>query len=108
MISFKNAVNMEFCWINQPRRAWMGVPLNAGAETIGALSLSKRDPNMTYTREQANLLQAIADQAAGALTKARLLQETERRARQMASLNEIMRQLTSTLDLPVLLQSILR
>jgi signal transduction histidine kinase len=89
------------------RSAWMGVPLNAGAETIGAMSLAKRDPNMTYTREQANLLQAIADQVAGALIKARLLQETERRARQMASLNEIMRQLTSTLDLPVLLQSIL-
>jgi signal transduction histidine kinase len=87
--------------------AWLGVPLNAGAETIGAVSLAKRDPNVSYTREQVNLLQAIADQAAGALIKARLLQETERRARQMASLNEIMRQLTSTLDLPVLLQSIL-
>jgi signal transduction histidine kinase len=90
-----------------PRSIWMGVPLNAGAETIGAASLAKRDGNMTYTRAQANLLQAIADQAAGALIKARLLEETERRARQMASLNEIMRQLTSTLDLPVLLQSIL-
>jgi signal transduction histidine kinase len=89
------------------RRVWLGVPLNAGAETIGAMSLASRDTHMSYSREQANLLQAIADQAAGALIKARLLLETERRARQMASLNEIMRQLTSTLDLPVLLQSIL-
>jgi signal transduction histidine kinase len=90
-----------------PHCIWMGVPLNAGAETIGAMSLAKRDANMAYSRQQVNLLQAIADQAAGALIKARLLQETERRARQMASLNEIMRQLTSTLDLPVLLESIL-
>jgi signal transduction histidine kinase len=94
--------------LDQPvQKIWMGTPLNAGAETIGAMSLAKRDARMSFTREQVNLLQAIADQAAGALIKARLLQETERRARQMAALNDIMRQLTSTLDLPVLLESIL-
>lgn len=88
--------------------AWVGVPLNAGAETIGALSIGKRDPSISYTREQANLLQAIADQAAGALVKARLLQETEQRARQLSTLNEVSRQLTSTLDISVLLRTILQ
>ena len=87
--------------------AWMGVPLNAGSEAIGSLSVGSRDPNTTYTRSQLELLQAIADQTAGAITKARLLQETERRARQLSTLNEITRQLTSTLELEPLLKNIL-
>ncbi|HOG78843.1 MAG TPA: GAF domain-containing protein [Anaerolineaceae bacterium] len=88
--------------------AWMCVPLNTGAETIGALSLGNRDPNVTYTQEQLSLLQAAADQVAGAITKARLLGETERRARQLSTLNEVTRQLTSTLETEPLLQTILQ
>ena len=87
--------------------AWIGVPLNAGAETIGTLSLGKRDVSVNYTNEQLNLLQAIADQAAGAIIKARLLQESEQRAHQLATLNDMARQLTSTLDLEPLLRNIL-
>jgi GAF domain-containing protein len=87
--------------------AWIGVPLNTGAETIGALSISTRDPSVIYTQAQLDLLQAIADQAAGAIVKARLLQETQRRAQQLSTLNAITRQLTSTLELEPLLQNIL-
>lgn len=87
--------------------AWMGVPLNAGALTIGALSVASRDPVDTYTEEQRNLLQAIADQASGAIVKARSLDESESRARQLAKLNEIGVGLTSTLDIKPLLEQIL-
>jgi len=87
--------------------AWMGVPLNAGAESIGALSVSSRDPGTAYTRGQLELLQAIADQTAGAIVKARLLQETQQRAHQLSTLNDVTRQLTSTLELEPLLQNIL-
>ena len=87
--------------------AWMGVPLNTGAETIGALSVGSRSAGVTYTAGQQELLQAIAEQAAGAIIKARLYQETERRARQLATLNEITRQLAGTLETEPLLQKIL-
>ncbi len=87
--------------------AWMGVPLNAGAESIGALSVGSRDGATVYTRGQLELLQAIADQTAGAIVKARLLEETQQRAHQLSTLNEITRQLTSTLELGPLLQNIL-
>ena len=86
----------------------MAVPLNTGAETIGALSLGSQDPKVEYTTEQQSLAQAIADQVAGAIVKARLLQETERRALQLTTLNEVTRQLTSTLELEPLLQNILQ
>jgi signal transduction histidine kinase/putative methionine-R-sulfoxide reductase with GAF domain len=87
--------------------AWMGVPLNSGAATIGALSVGSRDATVTYTRAQLDLLQSVADQTVGAIVKARLLQETEQRARQLATLNEITRQLTSTLEQEPLLHNIL-
>lgn len=87
--------------------SWLGVPLNAGAETIGALSLGSRDPNVVYTSDQVELLQAIADQAAGAIVKARLLEESERSAQQLKMLNEVARNLSSTLDLSSLLDQIL-
>jgi signal transduction histidine kinase/putative methionine-R-sulfoxide reductase with GAF domain len=87
--------------------AWMGVPLNSGAETIGSLSVGSRDATVTYTTAQLDLLQAIADQTVGAIVKARLLQETQQRAHQLSTLNEITRQLTSTLEQEPLLRNIL-
>ncbi len=87
--------------------AWVGVPLNAGIETIGAMSLGNRDPSVVYSADQVELLQAIADQAAGAIVKARLLEESERSALQLNLLNEVARNLTSTLDLSNLLDQIL-
>ena len=87
--------------------SWLGVPLNSGAETMGVLSLASRDSTIYFTAEQINLLQAVADQAAGAIVKARLLQEAERRTRQLTSLNEVTRSLTSTLELDPLLNQIL-
>jgi len=87
--------------------AWMGVPLNSGAKSIGALSIGSRDAATVYTKGQLDLLQSIADQTAGAIVKARLLEETQQRAKQLSTLNEITRQLTSTLELEPLLQNIL-
>ena len=88
--------------------AWMGVPLSSGDETIGAIGLGSRNSTLVYTQEQLQLVQAIADQTAGAIIKARLLQVTEQRARQLATLNEVTRQLTSTLDTESLLVNILK
>jgi signal transduction histidine kinase/putative methionine-R-sulfoxide reductase with GAF domain len=87
--------------------AWMGVPLNSGSETMGALSVGSRDATVSYTRAQLDLLQAIADQTVGAIVKARLLYETQQRAHQLTTLNEITRQLTSTLEQEPLLRNIL-
>jgi len=96
--------------VTPPQRkifAWLGVPLNAGAETIGAMSVASSNSTISYTNTQMEFLQAVADQAAGAIVKSRLLQETERRAQQLSSLNVITRQLTSTLELQPLLKNIL-
>lgn len=87
--------------------AWIGLPLNDGANTIGAVCLGSRDPTVLFSEEQIKILQAIADQAAGAVVKARALEQAEMRARQLTTLNEVARSLTSTLDLNLLLNQIL-
>jgi signal transduction histidine kinase/uncharacterized protein YigA (DUF484 family) len=87
--------------------SWMSVPLNSGDDTIGAVCIGSRDPAVIYTPEQVNLLQAIADLVAGAIVKTRLLDESQKQARQMAALNELTRSLTSTLDLKPLLNRIM-
>ncbi|TAK14343.1 MAG: GAF domain-containing protein [Anaerolineae bacterium] len=88
--------------------AWMGVPLNAGAETIGVVSVSSRDAAVRYTDDQRGILQAISDQAAGAIVKARLLEESQKRTRQLGKLNEVAQSLSSTLEIKPLLDNILR
>jgi signal transduction histidine kinase/putative methionine-R-sulfoxide reductase with GAF domain len=99
----RNAVHPEMKGVF----AWMGVPLIAGSETIGLLSLGSRDESVIYTNEQTEILQAIADQAAGAIVKSHLLEESDRRTRQLNKLNEGTRYLTSTLELKSLFKQIL-
>jgi signal transduction histidine kinase len=87
--------------------AWMGVPLNAGAESIGALSVGSRDSGASYTPAQLELLHAVADQTAGAIVKARLLRETQQRASQLSTLNDVTRQLASIRELDALRRSVI-
>ncbi len=88
-------------------RTWMGVPLHAGASTLGALGIGSRERGLGYSEEQMKILWAIADQAAGAIVKARLYRETEVRARQLGTLNQIAGTLAATLDINPLMQRIL-
>lgn len=90
----------------KPFKAWMGVPLNTGSETIGVMCVASTDPNVQFNDEQVKVFWAIADQAASAIVKARLFRQTEDRARQLASLNEVSASMASTLELDPLLQRI--
>jgi signal transduction histidine kinase len=87
--------------------AWMGVPLNAGAESIGALSVGNRNAGTSYTPAQLELLHAVADQTAGAIVKARLLRETQQRAGQLSTLNDVTRQFASIRELEALRKSVI-
>ena len=89
-----------------PGRAWMGVPLNAGDQVIGVMNISSFEPDMVYSDEQLEFFSAIAEQAAAILDKARLYNEMEERARQLAALNEVGSVITSTLDLQAVLNLI--
>jgi signal transduction histidine kinase len=87
----------------------MGVPLNAGTGgALGCLALGTTDPVVTYTEDQLRIFWAIADMAATAIYKTRLLEDAEERARQMKVLNDTSSRLASEFDdLDALLRLIL-
>lgn len=87
----------------QYHTAWMGVPLNAGADTIGVMVVASFEPGASFSEEQLKILGAIADQAASALVRARLYQKSEERARQLSTLNELSTSMASDLELDPLL-----
>src|SRR5512138_3644385 len=63
------------------------VPLVARENLVGVLTLVHPKPNV-FTREQLELMQAIADQAGIAVLNARLYTESQRQARVMTALAE--------------------
>ncbi len=83
------------------------VPLNAGAETIGLFLLGQYSNLQKFSPDQLSLLQALADQIAGAIVKAKIFQESEARALQLAKLNHLNQKLTATLQLHPLFMEIL-
>ena len=87
-------------------QAWIGVPMIAAGDTIGALSAGSRDRAIRYRSGHVELLQAVTDQAAGAILRARLLHEAEEHAGQLSRLNDVARQIASTLELEPLLKNI--
>ena len=88
--------------------AWMGVPLNAGADTIGVMVVASFEPGVTFAEDQLKIFWAIADQAASALVRARLFLKSEERARQLSTLNELSTSMASDLELDPLLTRIVQ
>jgi len=69
-------------------RSWMGVPMVVQDEVIGVLIMSSiRERNFSHA--QAHLAQAVANQAATAITNARLYSEAAQRARESKALAEV-------------------
>lgn len=76
-------------------RGWMAVPLSVGQRTLGLLALGHSDPDHRYNQEQLKIFSDVAALSATALERTRLFTETNIRARQLAALNDISRQLVS-------------
>ncbi len=78
-------------------RSWLGVPMLVGDRLIGMIALDKREPGF-YTQEHARLALSFAAQAAIAIENARLFQESQRRAEEMAALRQVNLATLSTLE----------
>jgi len=90
----QNRIPVRF--VSEESKAWAGVPLIAGANTLGVMAVGESDVNVRYTDAQLRILGDIGALAATSLEKARLFTETNVRARQLAALNDISRQLVAT------------
>jgi PAS domain S-box-containing protein len=86
-------------------RSWLGVPMRAGGEVTGVISVQAYRP-FAYGDEDEQLLSTIADQVAMTLEKTSLYEESQRRANQAALLSEAGRHVSSELEPDVLLDTI--
>jgi len=77
-------------------------PIELRGETIGALDIQSSSGSDLDSEDEA-VLHAVADELAGALEQARLMEEIHRRAVQLQAAAEIAREATGQLDLPTLL-----
>lgn len=76
--------------------AWLGIPLMAGTNVLGVMAIGNNNPDFAYSNDQFRTINDIAALAASTLDKSRLYAEATARARQLAALNDISRQLVAT------------
>lgn len=84
-------------------RSALVVPIKWRDEVIGILDLQEVNEQRHWTQEDIEITTAVADQLALALENARLFEETQRRAAQLATASEVARDSTSILDVNQLL-----
>jgi PAS domain S-box-containing protein len=87
-------------------RCLLVAPLHTKGRLIGALALTHHTAGY-FTERQMALVQAIANQVAATVDNARLFEQQRQTAKEMASLVEVSRNLSSTLELRPLLELIL-
>jgi GAF domain-containing protein/PAS domain-containing protein len=88
-------------------QAIAGFPLRRADRSLGVLVIVFLAPH-TFTSEELRVVRLLAEQAATALDNARLYQETRRRLDELSALHEIARAAASTLDLPEVVQRIVK
>ncbi len=99
----KDWVHMEgWEWM----RSYVGAPILVRDSVIGFLDLFSFTPNF-FSQAHADRLQAFAHEAAIAIENARLLEETQQRAEQMAALFDIGLAITSGLNRDNILKRLL-
>ena len=79
-------------------KAWMGVPMVAGRRMVGVMAVGTTRPGYVYSGEQYRFFNDMSALAATSIDKARLFEVTERRARQLAALNDISHKLAGELE----------
>jgi GAF domain-containing protein/CheY-like chemotaxis protein len=84
------------------------VPLVAGDQARGLISLADMEREGAFSDSDVRLLQTLANAMSVALENARLFDETQRRTRETAALAEVGRDISSTLDLPTVMDRIAR
>jgi GAF domain-containing protein/CheY-like chemotaxis protein len=86
-------------------QSFVGVPIQANRQVIGIISLEGKQEN-AFSEATVSLLTALANSLGTALENSILFEETQRRARETAALAEVGRDISSTLDLTVVMERI--
>jgi len=85
---------------------WCGVPIHFSDGTMGVFAVANLQREGAITKGQFEMIQVLANEAAGAFENARVLQREQRRASHLAMLNETSHKANTVLDPKELLPSI--
>ena len=80
-------------------KAFLNMPLKVRGKVIGVLSVDNAASDKSFSKNDKYLLSVLADYAAVGIENARLYENVQRRAEELALLVEVGRALSSTLDL---------
>ncbi len=87
-------------------KCWLGVPMLLSGDVVGVLSVQSYKDEDLFSEEDVRLLGTIANTVGVAIQNARLYAEAQRHADEMSALAEIGREISSSLDLPTVLERI--
>jgi GAF domain-containing protein/DNA-binding response OmpR family regulator/anti-sigma regulatory factor (Ser/Thr protein kinase) len=85
--------------VGLPAKSYLGVPILAGSDAIGVISVQSTEQEGRFGEADARLMSTIAANVGIAIANARLYQETGRRANEMAALAELGREVGGLLEL---------
>ena len=100
----KRAAAMGAKITGKPALSWLGVPLMARGEAIGALIVQDLEREQVFDNDDLHFLVSVANQVSGAIHNARLLNESKQAAIQFETAAEIARDISSSLELGELLK----
>lgn len=91
---------------NRLAQCWMGAPLLVGDTVLGVVGVQNLDSPNIFTERHRDLLTAISSQAAIAIQNARLFEETQRRTKELDTLNRLNQQLSARVSVDEVLHEI--
>jgi GAF domain-containing protein len=100
----KRALAMGAKIAGKPAMSWLGVPLLARGEAIGALIIQDLEHEHSFNEGDLRFMVSVANQVSGAIHNVRLIEESKQTAVQFETAAEIARDISSSLDLDELLQ----
>lgn len=99
----KRATAMGAKIAGKPAKSWLGVPLLARGEAVGAVILQDLDNEHSFDDDDLRFVTAVAGQIASTIYNIRLLNESQRTALEFETAAEIARDISSSLELDELL-----
>jgi GAF domain-containing protein/ActR/RegA family two-component response regulator len=90
---------------SRPHRSALALPMIVDDRVVGAIAVGDHE-GRAYDGDEVRLAQAFVDQAAMALEKARLFEDSERRRREAEIFAELASQITASLDLDTILKNV--
>ena len=89
-----------------PAKSWLGVPIPSGEDVIGVLSVQDTEREGLFGEAEVRLLSTIAANAGVAIRNARLFQETQLRADELATINAVSTDMAAQMDVSALSEAL--